>query len=149
VFHSKSDPDEVAHVDAEISKWWNEAQDLLDPSYINEFGVVDDAAGSKPTPDILKPSHRLLLIVQKHESVILLNRPVITSGYNTSAFAGAMQKCIGASKAIVSNIYQHLHDGMKEVGSLEGRILSPLFWPGFTWCVWMRYVLCKLSSAVS
>jgi hypothetical protein len=141
VFHSKSDPDEVAHVDAEIFKWWNEAQDLLDPSYMNEYGVVGDPRGSNPTPDLLKPSHKLLIIVQKHESVILLNRPVITSGYNTSAFAAAMQKCIGASKAIVSKIYQHLHDGMREAGSPEGSILSPLFWPGFTWCVWMRYVL--------
>jgi hypothetical protein len=141
VFHSKSDPDEVAHVDAEIFKWWNEAQDLLDPSYMSEYGVVGDPRGSNPTPDLLKPSHKLLIIVQKHESVILLNRPVITSGYNTSAFAAAMQKCIGASKAIVSKIYQHLHDGMREAGSSEGRILSPLFWPGFTWCVWMRYVL--------
>lgn len=141
MFHSKSDPDEVAHVDAEISKWWNEVRDLLDPSYMDEYGVVGYPAGSIPTPDLLKPSHKLLLIVQKHESVILLNRPVITSGYNTSAFAAAMQKCIGASKAIVSKIYQHLHDGMKEAASLEGRTLSPLFWPGFTWCVWMRYVL--------
>jgi hypothetical protein len=39
----------------------------------------------------LNPTHKLLLVVQKHELVILLYRPVITSGDNTSSFEAAMK----------------------------------------------------------
>jgi hypothetical protein len=131
-----ADPDEVAHIDAEISKWWNEVQDLIDPAYLEEENL--DQPQSVNVRSILKPSHRLLLIVQKHELVILLNRPVITSGHSTYAIAAAMQKCIGASKTIIAKVYQYLRDCRREDGSLDGRIQNPLFWPGFTWCVWMR-----------
>jgi len=86
----------------------------------------------------LRPFHRLLLIVQKHEAVILLNRPVITSG-SSFAIAAAMQKCIGASKVIISSVFQHMQESIRHEGSRDGRIQCPLFWPGFTWCVWMRY----------
>lgn len=129
-----ADPIEVAHVDSEISKWWNEAQDLLDPHYMDSEPENDVNGQGR---NILKESHKLLLIVQKHESTILLNRPVITSAEDSSLFAAAMQKCIGASKQIVSNVYRHLHAGMNEAGSHDGRIQNPLFWPGFTWCIWM------------
>lgn len=129
--HRITDPDEVAHIDAEISRWWNDVQDFIDPSLLDE----DDIHPS--LPKTLRSCHRILLMVQKHESVILLNRPVITSGHNTFAVDAAMQKCIGASKAIISTLYQHLQDCKREDKSPEGRISSPLFWPGFTWCVWM------------
>jgi hypothetical protein len=103
---------------------------------------MDD--GDLPSSEIqttvppLRPFHRLLLIVQNHEAVILLNRPVITSG-SSFAIAAAMQKCIGASKAIISNVFQHMQESIRHEGSRDGRIRCPLFWPGFTWCVWMRY----------
>jgi hypothetical protein len=143
VLHSRTEPDEVAHVDAEISRWWNEAQDLLDSS----FTVSMSSLSGVQHPDLLKSSHKLLLLVQKHESVILLNRPVITSGYKTSAFAAAMQKCIGASKAIISNTYRHLSEGMTAVDADGGKIHSPLFWPGFTWCVWMSGLILLYAAA--
>lgn len=129
-------PDEVSYVDAKISKWWNEAQDLLEPDFIND--AVEEAPNGGQAQCLLKETHKLLIAVQKHESTILLNRPVITSGYDTSQFAAAMQKCIGASKQIVSKVYLHLHEGMNRVGSRDGKIPNPLFWPGFTWCIWMR-----------
>lgn len=140
VKHRTTDPDDVANIEAEISKWWNEAQDLLEPHFMDDENI-SATASSQNGLLLLKASHKLLLVVQKQESTILLNRPVITSGQNTPLFASAMQKCIGASKQIVSKVYQHLYDGMIEVGSRDGRIRSPLFWPGFTWCVWMRYVV--------
>ncbi|KAH8586033.1 fungal-specific transcription factor domain-containing protein [Bisporella sp. PMI_857] len=140
--HRTTDPEEVAFVDAEISKWWNEAQDLVDPHYSfsehSEQGHGDQV--------LLKDSHKLLLIVQKHESTILLNRPVITSGYNTLLFSVAMQKCIGASKQIVSKVYQHLHDG-KETMAFDGRTNNPLFWPGFTWCIWMSGLILLYAAS--
>lgn len=137
--HRTTDQDEAAHVDSEISKWWNEAQDLLDPHYMDGEDFSGDQ-NSQGTASSLKESHKLLLIVQKHESTILLNRPVITSAPNPSMFASAMQKCIGASKQIVAKVYQHLQTGMNEAGSRDGRVLNPLCWPGFTWSIWMRLV---------
>lgn len=153
VLHSSTDPDEVAHIDAEISRWWNEAQDLLDSSFENDPMLnVHGHSAPMPSPpndtrSTLKSSHKLLLIVQRDESVILLNRPVITSGYNTSAFAAAMQKCIGASKSIISNVYRHLGTEMKCDGSHEGRIYSPLFWPGFVWMVWQSGLILLYAAA--
>jgi hypothetical protein len=147
VLHSHSNPDKLARVDAEISRWWNAAQDLVDP--IN----VDLDSNSQFTPENqfssvqLNPSHKLLLLVQKHESIILLNRPVITSGYNTSAFAAAMQKCIGASKAIVTNVYRHFSNGMEAEGDTHGHIQSPLVWPGFVWMVWQSGLILLYAAS--
>ncbi|KAL5322812.1 hypothetical protein ACEPPN_010791 [Leptodophora sp. 'Broadleaf-Isolate-01'] len=130
VNHRVADPDEVAHIEAEISKWWNEVRDFIDPASLDDDNLGSpDNMGPKNS---LQPAHRLLLIVQKHESVILLNRPVITSGHNNYAVMAAMQKCIGASKTIVSTVYQYIQDSRKEDDSLDGRINNPLFWPGFT-----------------
>lgn len=123
-------------MDSEISKWWNEAQDLLDPHYM-EIEVNGEPTAPEHQ-NLLKESHKLLLVVQKHESTILLNRPVLTSAPNSSLFSSAMQKCIGASKQIVAKVYQHLQAGMTEARSRDGRVRNPLFWPGFTWCIWMR-----------
>lgn len=146
VLHSRSSTEEVTFADSEISRWWNEAQDLLDETFsfdgdylLRENGQSKQFSSFTPPSHAarkLKSSHRLLLIVQKHESVILLNRPVITSGYNTSMFAAAMQKCIGASKAIIFNVSRHLSKGVEAEGTHDGRIHDPLFWPGFVWMVW-------------
>jgi hypothetical protein len=141
ILHSNFDPDEQAHIDAEISQWWNAAQDVVDP--------IDDSKSSsgpnQPSPVHLKSSHRLLLMVQKHESVILLNRPVITSGYNTSAFGAAMQKCIGASKAIITNIYRHC--SVEAQGTSHGQIPSPLVWPGYVWMVWQAGLILLYAAS--
>lgn len=143
--HRVTDPDEVAHIDAEISRWWNEVQDFIDPSSLEDDGF--DPAMGQQSPDSLKSVHKLLLIVQKHESVILLNRPVITSGQNTFAVSAAMQTCIGASKAIISRTFQHLQDCRRDERSPDGRISNPLFWPGFTWCVWMSGLILLYAAS--
>jgi hypothetical protein len=146
VLHSRSSTDAVIFVDSEISRWWNEAQDLLDETINFDGDSLQCETGQSQHPNYftppntaahrLKSSHRLLLIVQKHESVILLNRPVMTSEHNTTVFVAAMQKCIGASKAIIFNVSQHLSKGMEAEGAHDGRIHDPLFWPGFVWMVW-------------
>ncbi|KAG4439781.1 hypothetical protein IFR05_004749 [Cadophora sp. M221] len=146
VLHRTTDQDEAAHVDSEISKWWNEAQDLLDPHYM-ETEESGGELSNQGNISSLKESHKLLLIVQKHESTILLNRPVITSAPNSSMFASAMQKCIGASKQIVAKVYQHLQTGMSEAGSRDGRVQNPLCWPGFTWCIWMSGLILVYAAS--
>jgi hypothetical protein len=143
--HRVADPDEVAHIDAEISRWWNEVQDLIDPACLEDGGL--DQGQPDGSSNILRSSHRLLLIVQKHESTILLNRPVITSGNNTYAVSAAMQRCIGASKAIISRIYQHLQETMRDGRSQDGRISNPLFWPGFTWSIWMSGLILLYAAS--
>ncbi|KAG4438655.1 hypothetical protein IFR05_005836 [Cadophora sp. M221] len=122
--HRVADPDEVAHIEAEISKWWNEVRDFIDPESPDDSSL--DSPDSIIPKSLLQPSHRLLLILQKHESVILLNRPVITSGHNNYAVTAAMQKCIGASKTIVSTVYQ---EATRCVKILENLALRGVFWP--------------------
>lgn len=142
ILHSRTDPEEVSHIDTEISKWWNDVQELLNHLPVDNLATwsgqvqVEKYAAGGMAPQSLKPSHKLLLLVQKHELVILLNRPVITSGHNTPAHILAIQKCIGASKAIIYNVYQHINGEMNAEGAQNGRIHNPLSWPGFVWMVW-------------
>lgn len=145
ILHSNFDPDEQIRIDSEISRWWNAAQDLVDPVAL-EMDVSAANRQNKP-PTHLKSSHKLLLVVQKHESIILLNRPVITSGHNTPAFAAAIQKCIGASKAIITNVYRHIvsSEGNKETS--QSRIPSPLVWPGFVWMVWQSGLILLYAAS--
>ncbi|KUJ17556.1 uncharacterized protein LY89DRAFT_615718 [Mollisia scopiformis] len=143
--HRVTDPNEVAHIDTEISRYWNEVQDFIDPSSLEDDGT-NSPVGQAPS-EMIRSCHKLLLIVQKHESVILLNRPVMTSGHNTFAVSAAIQKSIGASKAIISRIYQHLQDCKREEQSTDGRTTSPLFWPGFTWCVWMSGLILLYAAS--
>lgn len=135
ILHSKFDPDEQARIDAEISRWWNAAQDLVEPMESN-LNITLPTRSDHASPVHMKSSHKLLLFVQMHESVILLNRPVITSGYDTSAFAVAMQKCIGASKAIVTSVYRHISTSDIQAGMSNGLAVAPLVWPGFVWLIW-------------
>jgi hypothetical protein len=144
ILHSHFDPDEQARIDAEISQWWNAAQDLVDPIGL-DFGGFGHS--SQPAPVQLKSSHKLLLIVQKHESIILLNRPVISSSPNTSAFAAAMQKCIGASKAIVTSIFKHISSSIDTEGATNSRIASPLVWPGFIWLIWQSALILLYAAS--
>jgi hypothetical protein len=129
-----ADPDDVAEIEAEAARWWNQAQDLLEPDF-NERPENTVKSGAKFS---LQPSHKLLLEVQKHESIILLNRPVISLGKSNSLYSAAMQKCIGAAKQIVSKVFQHMQSATRGDTQQKGRHESPLCWPGFTWCVWMR-----------
>lgn len=134
ILHSNFNPDEQTRIDAKISRWWNAAQNLADPIALE---IAVNASSRHNQPRIhLKTSHKLLLVVQKHEFIILLNRPVITSGHNTPAFAAAIQKCIGASKAIITNVYRHIASSEDNEGASESCISSPLVWPGFVWMVW-------------
>ncbi|RDW67066.1 hypothetical protein BP5796_09815 [Coleophoma crateriformis] len=137
----RTDPDDVAYIDAEILRWWNEAQDLIDPLSSNELIWGKTATSTNASNFSLKPLHSLLLLVQKHESVILLNRPIISSGSNTASFSVAMQKCIGASKAIIHNVYSHLVRESQRQGSEDGRVSDPLIWPGFVGMVWQSALI--------
>lgn len=83
-----------------------------------------------------------------HESVILLNRPVITSGYDTSAFSVAMQKCIGASKAIVTSVYRHLLASDNQTATSKGVTVAPLVWPGFVWLIWQSGLILLYAASV-
>jgi len=146
ILHSNFDPDEQARIDAEISRWWNAAQDLVDPIE-SDLNITELSRPDNSSPIRIKSSHKLLLVVQKHESVILLNRPVITSGYETSAFAVAMQKCIGASKAIVTCVYRHISTSTEQSGTLGGRNTAPLVWPGFVWLIWQSGLILLYAAS--
>jgi hypothetical protein len=58
-----------------------------------------------------------------------------------------MQKCIGASKAIISNVYRHLFSSMGAQGDLHDRIKSPLVWPGFVWMIWQSGLILLYAAS--
>ena len=125
VLHQIDDSDELAHVDAEISQWWNAVQDLV--YTIDSELAFNPQFAQKPRSSVqLNPAHKLLLVVQKHELIILLYRPVITSGNNTSSIEAAMQKCIGVSKEIITNVYRHLSSDMEAEGNTQSNIKTHL-----------------------
>jgi hypothetical protein len=47
-----------------------------------------------------------------------------------------MQKCIGISKEIITNVYRHLSSDTEAEGNPQSNIKTHLVWPGFVWVVW-------------
>lgn len=98
---------EVARVRTLITKWANDVDSVLE----------DD---SSP----VSPLHELILAVLKDESVIALNRPLLTGEKTSESYSSALQACIASSRSIIKILARH-----------GGEI--PLAWPSFTWATWM------------
>lgn len=106
------DMDEVHAVRTEIAKWANNVEGTLD-SY--------DPGGSSLSFDAL---HSLILDVLKHESIIALNRPLLTGERPSESYDSALQACISSSRSIIKSLARHASS-------------APLAWPSFTWAAWM------------
>jgi hypothetical protein len=123
----------TAAVQTELAKWANEIQDVEEEE--DETGELED-------PEMmgilkLSPSHRLMLLVLKHESTICLNRPGLASEPSSLSYSSAFQSCISAAKSIcvLFNKYKRHH---KLPGDESAKRLAiPLLWPSFTWSVWI------------
>jgi hypothetical protein len=64
ILHQIYDPNELAHVDAEISQWWNAVQHLIYP--IDSELDFNPQSAQEPRSSVqLNPTHKLLLVVQK------------------------------------------------------------------------------------
>ncbi|KPM39397.1 hypothetical protein AK830_g7150 [Neonectria ditissima] len=123
----------AAFVQTELAKWSNEIQDIVEE---------DDEAGHSSDTEIpsrpqVSPSHRLMLLVLKHESMICLNRPGLASETSSPSYSSAFQACISAAKSICIIFKRHRKRHRLDTNDTERRLAMPLLWPSFTWAVWI------------
>ncbi|CAG8890694.1 unnamed protein product [Penicillium egyptiacum] len=129
ILHSHASQVEAAHVTGELSQWWNEVYDDVNP--IDEVGEPD--LEQEP---ILQPYHRLLLMILRHEAIISLNRPLLASENPSAEYRNALQTCIGSSRSILAALKKHMSSEPE----------SPLSWPCFTWSTWMACLILMYAA---
>lgn len=113
-------------INAKLTQWWNNVEDSIEQAEIQEspFSTL----------------HKAVFKVLKHESIIALNRPLLTSSKKTASYAGALHTCIAASKSIISVLHTLVAPLNEPKATSPGQnpnLYLPLFWPSFTWAVWM------------
>jgi hypothetical protein len=127
--------DKTAVVQIELARWANEIQDVEEEEE-EELDAVEES--DKPGHRAkLSPSHRLMLLVLKHESTICLNRPALASEPSLPSYSSAFQSCISAAKSICSIFNRHKRKYKLANGESGKRLGLPLFWPSFTWSIWI------------
>ncbi|CAG8101930.1 unnamed protein product [Penicillium salamii] len=127
ILHSHASQVEAAHVTGELSQWWNEIYDDVNP--IEESTDVGDQAPA------LQPYHRLLLMILRHEAIISLNRPLLAAEKPSADYKNALQTCIGSSRSILTALKKHMSTSD-----------SPLSWPCFTWSTWMACLILMYAA---
>lgn len=138
--HVRQDSIERAlNVQSELSAWSNEVHDLLINSQSNDEGS-DGQGPQSPGEDrgeFISPIYKTLLLVLQHESIITLNRPLLTRRPMTSASQAALQACISASRAVIEAVddQQGLRQNLAQGISATSMLLA--VWPLLTWSVWM------------
>ena len=123
---NQTETDQAVVINAELSKWWNEVDEYLEPN------------SSHSTP--ISRFHQVTLVILRYESIIALNRSILANSKKSTAYNAALQNCIGASRSVINT----LHKAMKSWGILQDSPAArevpentPLLWPSFTWAVWM------------
>ena len=125
--YRQENSDQAVLIHAELSKWWNEVQDMWDIE--SDHLEVQEEAENEKQPRLLE-THRILIGVLKQELIISLNRPLLASKAGNNSYAAALQNCIGASQQIISILRKSL--ARKSAGSDA----LPA-WPSLTSAVWM------------
>ncbi|SPO07420.1 related to transcription activator protein acu-15 [Cephalotrichum gorgonifer] len=125
--------DRALVVQTELSRWSNDIQDMIEEAdFADETDDDDDDTHTR-----LAPSHRLVLLLSKYESLICLNRPMMASDASMPSWSAAMQACISAAKSICITMKRYASKN-KRAGDQAGRTLtSPMLWPSFTWAAWI------------
>ena len=118
------DVEQAMQVEAEHAKWWNT---------VDEYLSNDDQAQS------ITKIHQVTLIVLRFESIVALHRSSLAASKKDTAYNAALQRSISASRSIINTLHKALKgfgafDGSPGVNGYES---TPLFWPSFTWAVWM------------
>ena len=113
-------------VNSRLTQWWNQVEDAIEQAEYQgaPFNVL----------------HKAIFTVLKHESKIALNRPLLTTSKKTASYAGALHSCIAASKAIISTLHAlvaPVNDTISLSPGQNQKVYQPMFWPSFTWAVWM------------
>lgn len=81
---------------------------------------------------------RATLEALKYECHIALNRPLLALPKHMADYHVALQTCITAARATINDLHAKLLAHQANINSSdETSVLMPLFWPTFTWMVWM------------
>ncbi|KAI8685043.1 Fungal-trans domain-containing protein [Fusarium keratoplasticum] len=124
--------DRTAFVQTELAKWSNEIQDAVE-----EDEIADHASDVGEASPAISSTHKLMLLILKHEAAICLNRPGLASEYPSSSYSSAFQACISAAKSIFILLKKHGNRNRLATDSTGRRLQTPLLWPSFTWAVWI------------
>ena len=117
--------DEAVAIDAELTRWWNEVDEYLEPNTLGSFPI--------------SRRHQVTLVVLRHESIIALNKHTLATSKKTSTYDAALQNCISAARSIISALQKALETqvNLDRPRAEEEPGNSGLLWPSFTWAVWM------------
>ena len=132
-------------VQVQLSQWVNKVYDATEQEPCDEDGPFDpqrkNMGEAKPA---ISPPHKILLLIQQHESTINLNRPLLVSGQETPASQAALQVCISASKSIIdATSKSRVVDSSPEDNS---SLRAVLVWPHLTWSVWMSCFILSYAA---
>ncbi|KAI8267632.1 hypothetical protein K4K58_007526 [Colletotrichum sp. SAR11_239] len=131
--HTRDDTaDRASYVQAELAKWSNEIHDAVEDE--PHPGEAPDE--NTPQPPI-SSSHRVFLLLLKYESMISLNRPMMTSDPSSPAYSAGLQNCIFAAKSIFIALKRYLTQHKMSDDPTSACLSEPMLQPSFTWAVWI------------
>ncbi|KAK5046909.1 hypothetical protein LTR84_007263 [Exophiala bonariae] len=113
-------------INAKLTQWWNNVEDSIEQADMQDMPFTT--------------LHKAVFKVLKHESIIALNRPLLTASKKTASYAGALHTCIAASKSIITVLHSLVAPINESTTTSPGqglKLFLPMFWPSFTWAVWM------------
>lgn len=113
-------PDVAILINARLTQWWNEVEDFFDQS--------------EPASSTISRLHKAVLETMKHESVIMLHRPMLALPKTAASYASAIHACIGAAKSLLSVLDSLIEEPRPGESATSG---ATMIWPSFTWAVWM------------
>ncbi|KAJ5670716.1 fungal-specific transcription factor domain-containing protein [Penicillium maclennaniae] len=128
ILHSHAGAVEATHVNGELSQWWNEVYDDVNP--------IEDADPESSQDPALAPYHRLLLFVLRHEAIISMNRPLLAVEKPNPDYKMALQTCIASSRSLLAALKKYMSTSPD----------TPLTWPSFTWITWMACLVLIFAS---
>ncbi|KAJ5676136.1 hypothetical protein N7462_009033 [Penicillium macrosclerotiorum] len=129
ILHSHAGAVEASHVNGELSQWWNEVYDDVNP-------IEDERESESSEAPALSAYHRLLLMVLRHEAIISMNRPLLAADKPHADFKNALQTCIASSRFLLNTLKRYMSSNSD----------TPLTWPSFTWTTWMACLILMWAS---
>ncbi|KAJ5540208.1 transcriptional regulator family: Fungal Specific TF [Penicillium frequentans] len=129
ILHSHAGTVEASQVNGELSQWWNEVYDDVNP-------IEDNSETDIEQTPVLAPYHQLLLMVLRHEAIISMNRPLLAAEKPNPDYKNALQTCIGSSRSLLAALKKYMSSSSD----------APLTWPSFTWITWMACLILMYAS---
>ncbi|KAL4897526.1 fungal-specific transcription factor domain-containing protein [Aspergillus ambiguus] len=123
--HAQEPSSTATQINGELAQWWNEV-------YEDVYLDLDTEEVREEHAPAFSQSHRLLLIVLRHESIISMNRPLLAADQTAPEYKTALQICIESSRSLIAELRRSLPPSTTGV---------PPIWPSFTWAVWMSCLI--------